>query len=54
MKLTSRAILFSVLALIIFGFTINYAIAKNEDSAVIQDSSNTAVKAKMEFGGQYT
>ena len=47
MKLTSRVLLFSVLALIIFGFTANYAIAKNEDSAVIQDSANTAVKAKM-------
>ena len=41
MKLTSKVLLFSVLALIIFGFSSNYAIAKN------QDSSNTAVKAKM-------
>jgi flavodoxin len=47
MKLTSRVLLFSVLALVIFGFTANYAIAKNEDSAVVQGSSNTAVKAKM-------
>ena len=47
MKLKSRVLLFSVLALIIFGFTANYAMAKNEDSAVIQDSSNPAVKAKM-------
>jgi flavodoxin len=47
MKLTSRVLLFSVLALIIFGFTTNFAIAKNENSAVIQDSANTAVKAKM-------
>jgi flavodoxin len=47
MKLTSRVLLFSVLALIGFGFTANYAIAKNEDSAVMQDSSNMAVKAKM-------
>ena len=47
MKLTSRVLLFSVLALIIFGFTANYAIAKNEDSAVMRDSSNTVVKAKM-------
>ena len=47
MKLTSRVLLFSVLALIIFGFTTNNAIAKNEGSAVIQGSSNTAVKAKM-------
>jgi flavodoxin len=47
MKLTSRVLLFSVLALIIFGFTANYAIAKNDDSAVIQASSNMAVKAKM-------
>jgi flavodoxin len=47
MKLTSRVLLFSVLALIIFGFTANYAMAKNEDSAVVRDSANTAVKAKM-------
>jgi flavodoxin len=47
MKLTSRLLLFSVLVLIIFGFTANYAIAKNEGSAVVQDSANTAVKAKM-------
>ncbi|KQC10462.1 MAG: hypothetical protein APR62_12110 [Smithella sp. SDB] len=47
MKLTSRVFLFSVLALIIFGFTTNSAIAKNEDSAVVQDSSNTAVQARM-------
>lgn len=47
MKSTSRMLLFSVLALILFGFTANSAIAKNENSAVIQDSSKTAVKAKM-------
>jgi flavodoxin len=47
MKLISRVLLFLVLALIIFGFTANYAMAKNEDSAVVQDSANTAVKAKM-------
>jgi amino acid permease len=47
MKVTSRVLLFSVLALIIFGFTANYTMAKNEDSAVIQASPNTAVKAKM-------
>jgi flavodoxin len=47
MRLISRVLLFSVLALIFFGFTTNYASAKNEDSTAIQDSSNTAVKAKM-------
>jgi len=47
MKSTSRVLLFSVLALIISGVTANYAIAKNEDAAVMRESSNTAVKAKM-------
>lgn len=47
MKLTLKVLLFSVLALAIFGFTVNAAIIKNEDSAVIQHISNTAIKAKM-------
>jgi flavodoxin len=46
MKLTSRVLLFSVLALIIFTFTANYAMAINEDLAVVQNS-DTVVKAKM-------
>jgi flavodoxin len=47
MKLTSRALLFSFLGLIIFVFTTTNALAKNKDSASIQDSSHIAVKAKM-------
>ena len=47
MKLTSRVLLFSVLALIIFGCTANNAIAKNENSATIQEKSNTGVPSKM-------
>jgi flavodoxin len=47
MKLKSRVFLFSVLALMIFGFTANYATAQNENSAVIQSGSSAAAKAKM-------
>jgi flavodoxin len=49
MKFTLRILLFSVLALIIFGFTANHAFAQNESAgpAVTQDTSPTAVKAKM-------
>ena len=47
MKLTSRVLLFSVLALIIFGCTANHAIVKNENSAIIQEKSNTGVSSKM-------
>lgn len=47
MKLTSRALLFSVLGLIIFVFTTTNALANNKDSASIQDSSHIAVKATM-------
>jgi flavodoxin len=47
MKSISRVFLFSALALIIFGFTAHHAIAQNENAVVTQDSTNTAVKTKM-------
>ena len=46
MKLTSRVLWFSVLALIIIGFSANDVMAINENSAVVQNS-DTTVKAKM-------